>query len=339
MPVSLEELRWANSQGGPMRRIRAPRWIFFCLLSSIAAAQQPGGSPTVTPPPAAPAPPDDVRMIRYKISAGDLPSAESILEMHREEKGEDGDYLLGLAWVARGAALTGDWKTASRDAARAREIAQAQLLTPADYDSHREAVYALGTSMEVEAQALVASGKKAEAIRFLEQSSREQEKAPYNLRARIWKRRNQIELEGTSAPEIHAEDHVGADAPTLESLRGKPVVLFFWWEACGDCKMQAAAFRRTVEKYIPKGVVFVAPTRFYTADRAEEKRKIEKSWKEIYALPDSVSAPISDEAMRRYGVSATPTFVLVDRKGLVNRYSPTRMTEERLSAEIEKILR
>ena len=323
-----------------MRRVRAPRWLFLCLLSSIAAAQQPAGSSAVTPPPAAPAaPPDDVRMIRYKISAGDLPSAESILEMHREEKGEDGDYIMGLAWVARGAALTGDWKAASRYAARAREIAQAQLSTPADYDSHREAVYALGTSIEVQAQALVASGKKTEAIRFLEQSSREQEKAPYNLRARIWKRRNLIELEGQPAPEIRAEDHVGAEVPPPGSLRGKPVVLFFWWEACGDCKMQAAAFRRTVEKYIPKGVVFVAPTRFYTTDRAEEKRKIEKSWKEVYGLPDSVSAPISDEAMLRYGVSATPTFALVDRKGIVSRYSPTRMTEERLSAEIEKILR
>jgi thiol-disulfide isomerase/thioredoxin len=321
-----------------MRRKKAPRWFVLCLLSSIAAAQQPGGSPTVTPPPAAPAPLDDLRMIRYKISAGDLPSAESILEMHRLEKGEDGEYLLSLAWVARGAALTGDWKAASTYAAKARETAKSQLSTPADYDSHREAVYALGTSIEVEAQALVASGKKAQALAFLQQSSREQEKAPYNLRARIQKRRNQIELEGTPAPEIRAEDHVGADAPTLESLRGKPVVLFFWWEACGDCKMQAAAFRRTVEKYATRGVVFVAPTRFYTAERAEEKLKIEKSWKDVYALPDSVSGPISDEAMLRYGVSATPTFAFVDRKGVVVRYSPTRMTEERLSGEIEKIL-
>src|SRR5262249_24384824 len=149
------EVGMGESQGGPMRRVRAPRWLFLCLLSSIAAAQQPAGSSAVTTPPAAPAPPpDDVRMIRYKISARDLPSAESILEMHREEKGEDGNYIMGLAWVARGAALTGDWKVASRYAARAREIAQAQLSTPADYDSHREAVYALGTSIEVQAQAL-----------------------------------------------------------------------------------------------------------------------------------------------------------------------------------------
>ena len=317
--------------------------VFACILPSAAQGQQPAQqSPTPAPTPAhqPPAPaPDDVRMIRLKISAGDLPSAESILEYHRAEKGEDGDYLLGLAWVARGAALTGDWKAASSYAESAREAAESKLKTPADYDSNKEAVYALGTAIEVRAQALAATGKKAEAIRYLEQSSRAQESAPFNLRARIWKRRNMIELEGKPAPAVRAEDHVGAEAPTLESLRGKPVVFFFWWEACGDCKMQARTFRRIVEKYVPKGVAFVAPTRFYSADRGEEKQKIEKSWREVYALPDSVSAPISDEAMLRYGVSATPTFVFVNRKGVVVRYSPTRMTEDRLSSTIEELLR
>jgi len=314
---------------------------FAFLLPAVAVAQQPP-SPALTPAPPAPAASDlDVRMIRLKISAGDLPSAESILEVHRAEKGEDGDYLLGLAWLARGAALTGDWNAASSHAKSARGLAEARLKTPADYESNREAVYALGTAIEVQSQALAASGKKSEAIRFLEESSRAQEKAPYNLRARIWKRRNQIELVGKKAPAIRGEDQLGKEAPSLESLKGTPVVLFFWWEACGDCKMQAAAVRRTVEKYSGQRVAFIAPTRFYgsAGERAEEKGKIVKAWKETYALADSVPVPISDEAMLRYGVSATPTFVFVDRKGIVARYSPTRMTEERLSAAIEDLLR
>ncbi len=312
-----------------MRARKLLSLIFACNLTSVAPAQQPP----------APSSPDDVRMIRLKISAGDLPSAESILEVHRAEKGEDGDYLLGLAWVARGAALTGDWKAASIWAESAREMAESRLKTPADYETNREAVYAVGTAIEVRAQALLAAGKKTEAVHYLEQCSRAQERAPFNLRARIWKRRNMIELEGKPAPAIRAEDHVGVEVPTLESLRGKPVVLFFWWEACGDCRMQAPAFRRTVEKYAPKGVAFLAPTRFYSTDRGEERQKIEKSWKEVYALPDSVSAPISDEAMLRYGVSATPTFVFVNKKGIVVRYSPTRMTEDRLSSAIGDLLR
>jgi thiol-disulfide isomerase/thioredoxin len=322
-----------------MRAVKLLSLVFaFVLASTASARQSPTQQPAATPTPA-PAPPDDVRFIRYKISAGDLPSAESILEYHREQKGEDGDYLLGMAWVARGAALTGDWKAASRWADSAREIAESKLKTPADYESNREAVYALGTAIEVRAQALVVAGKRAEAIRHLEESSRAQEKAPFNLRARIWKRRNMIELEGKPAPAIRAEDHVGVEVPTLESLRGRPVVLYFWWEACGDCKAQSRVFRRTVEKYAPKGVAFVAPTRFYSADRGEEKQKIEKSWKEVYNLADSVPVPISDEAMLRYGASATPTFVFLDRKGNVVRYLPTRMSEERLSSTIEDLLR
>jgi thiol-disulfide isomerase/thioredoxin len=284
----------------------------------------------------------DLRFIRFKISAGDLPSAESILETHRAEKGEDEEYLLGLAWVARGAALLGDWPSASRYAKQAREAASARLGSPAVWEHNAEAAYALGTAIEVDAQALVAAGKKAEALALLDREAKAQESAPYNLRARIQKRRNQIALVGTRAPEIRADAHLGEAAPpTLESLRGKPVVLFLWWESCGDCKAQAAALRRTVEKYAGSPVVFVAPTRYYgkLEERAEEKARIEKTWKDVYGLPDSVAVPISDEAMLRYGVSATPTFVFIDRKGVVTDYFPYRMTEERLSQEIDRLLR
>src|SRR5712691_5354 len=118
---------------------RALPLVFVCVLPAVAAAQQPPASST-------PAPGDlDLRFIRMKISAGDLPSAESILEVHRAEKGEDSDYLLGLAWLARGAALTGDWKAAAGYAKSARELARSKLSTATDFESHREAVYALGT--------------------------------------------------------------------------------------------------------------------------------------------------------------------------------------------------
>jgi thiol-disulfide isomerase/thioredoxin len=321
-----------------MKRLPPVTALLAACLVSASVSGQPAPQ---TPTPAAPAQPamDDLRSIRAKIAAGDLFSAESILEVHRAEKGEDAEYILGLAWLARGAALTGDWAAASRQAKAARELAASKLGTPPDYASNKEATYALGTSIEVEAQVLMAAGRTTEALRFLEDSSRAQEKAPYNLRARIWKRRNQIELVGQKAPGIRPQDHIGNEVPSLESLLGRPVVLFFWWKSCGDCKAQAAALRKTIEKYAPKGVAFVAPTRYYDEDRSAEKAEIEKAWKETYALPDSVTVPISDEAMLRYGVSATPTFAFVDRKGVVRQYLPYRMTEDRLSASIELLLR
>jgi len=299
----------------------------------------PDPSPTPTTTPAAPPAMIDLRFLRMKISAGDLYSAESILQTHRAEKGEDGEYVLGMAWLARGAALLADWNAASRYAKAARELALARLGNPPDWENQPEAQYALGTAIEVEAQTLAASGRKADAIRFLEDSGKTWDKAPYNLRARIWKRRNLIDLVGQKAPPFRAEDHVGAAFSGLDTLRGRPVVLFFWWESCGDCKAEAPSFRRIAEKYVPRGVAFVAPTRYYDDRPAEEKAKIEKAWSEVYGSPAAVTAPISDEAMLRYGVSATPTFVFVDRNGIVTAYLPYRMTEERLSSEIEKILR
>jgi len=292
--------------------------------------------PAVTPPPMT-----DLRFLRQKISAGDLFSAESILETHRAEKGDDAEGLLCVAWLARGAAVLGDWTAASRYAKEARAAAVARLGSPRAWADNPEAAYALGTAIEVEAQALETAGKKSDAIRLLDESAKslESEKAPYNLRARVRKRRNQIELVGQPAPGFRVEDSIGAPMASLETLRGKPVVLFFWWESCGDCRAQAPAMRRIVEKYSGRGVAFVAPTRIYGDDRAAEKAEIEKTWKETYAMPDSVAVPISDEAMLRYGVSATPTFVFVDRKGIVRQYLPYRMTEERLAAAIDDLLR
>jgi thiol-disulfide isomerase/thioredoxin len=311
--------------------------LVACLALAAVSAQQ--AQPTPQPTPAAQPTMDALRGVRMKISAGDLPSAESILEVHRVAKGEDGEYLLGLAWLARGAALTGDWTAASRYATKVRALAVSRLGMPPDWENATGAQYALGTAIEVEAQALVAGGKKAEALRFLDENARAQAAAPYNLRARIQKRRNQIELVGQKAPAIRAEDRTGPEFPGLEALRGKPVVVYLWWEACGDCKAQATALKRTVETYAPKGVAFVAPTRYYDDNRAEEKARIEKAWSEVYGLAGTVPVPISDETMLRWGASATPAFAFIDRNGVVTGYLPYRMTEERLAATIDELLK
>ncbi len=80
------------------------RWLTALLLTTSAFAH-------ITAP------------IHNKLSAEDLPSAESILEVHEREKGRDAHYLDGLVWVTRGAVLLG-----ARD--RAADL-QSQLLAQA----------------------------------------------------------------------------------------------------------------------------------------------------------------------------------------------------------------
>ena len=69
-----------------------------------------------------------------------------------------------------------------------------------------------------------------------------------------------------------------------------------------------------------------------------ETAQIEKVWKDLYAGLEGVPAIIDTETMVRYGVSATPTFVLLDRKGIVRLYAPTRLSEAELSRRLDEVL-
>lgn len=284
-------------------------------------------------------PMEDLRALRLKLSAGDLPSAESVLEAHRAAKGEDGEYLMGLAWLARGAVMTTDWPAASAHAQRAFDLAKARLHTSADYTTHREAAYALGTALEVKAQILAAAHQQKPALQLLEDALKTHADAPFNFRARLWKRWNELALVGKPAPPIQPEETLSAPFPGLENWHGKPVVLFLWAEWCGDCNAQSAALHRIVDRYGPRGIHFAAVTRFYTPDHKAEKQRIQEVWQKVYGAPSGVSVPISDPAMLRYGVSATPTFVILDAKGIVRLFAPSRFTEERLAREIDRLLR
>jgi thiol-disulfide isomerase/thioredoxin len=165
------------------------------------------------------------------------------------------------------------------------------------------------------------------------------------LRSRIRKNINLLSLEGQPAPDLNIANFVGPEPPRLAALKGKPVLLFLWAHWCGDCKAQAGVLGRVLRKYRAQGLVVIAPTRYYgtgaenkPATPAEEKAHIEKTWAEVYAGLEGVPIPIDADTMVRYGVSATPTFAIIDRKGAARFYSPTRLSEAELSRRIEAVL-
>jgi cytochrome c biogenesis protein CcmG/thiol:disulfide interchange protein DsbE len=154
-----------------------------------------------------------------------------------------------------------------------------------------------------------------------------------------------LSLEGQPAPEINKTDFIGTEPPSLASLKGKPVLLFLWAHWCGDCKAQAGMLSRVSRKYRAQGLVVIALTRYYgtgaenkPAAPAEEKAHMAKVWAESYAGLEGVPILIDTGAMVRYGVSATPTYALIDRRGTVRFYSPTRLSEAELSRRIEAVL-
>ena len=277
---------------------------------------------------------DLTRGIRSKLSAGDLRSGEALAEDWKAAHGEDEEYLDGLGWLARGAQLLGQPDKAMeyvREIRRRIPAGSAENLT------------ALGAAIEVEGRVILARQGRGAALLFFDRELARV--ADTALRSRIGKNISLIALEGSPAPEIDFRDALGPETKSLAALRGRPMLLFFWAHWCGDCRAQAPVVARLAAKYAERGLAVIAPTRYYgtAADSAEAPPEVEREYiakvlRDSYSGFESIPVPIDESAMVRYGASATPTFALVDRKGIVRLYTPTRMPEEELDRWIQSLL-
>lgn len=340
-------LKTAHRHPSPIGTLAA-----LALAATAALAQAPVAPPVppvaapatdsarAAPAPAAPTPPSTA--IRNKVSANDLLSAESVLEVHRDKNGEDGAYLSGLAWLARGALLVGDVEKADRYAAEVLRRCADSLARGTDLEKSHTVEIALGAAIEVTAQRLEQTRGTQAAAAYV-RSELAKIKGPVPLRSRLNKRINLLTMTGTAAPELVVEDFLGAPPPSLASLRGQPVLLFLWAEWCNDCKVQEASLGRIQSRYAARGLRTIAVTRYYEDDpakRPREKAKVDSVWKAVYqrGLGD-LPIVFSTASYERYGASSTPTFVFIDRKGIVRRYTPTRLTEAEFDRTLTELIR
>ena len=284
-----------------------------------------------------------VNEVQAAAMARNYAAAESKIAAFRASNGPASDSILALSWLARGALNNGDFAKAETYADETRKLALAEL-KHRRLDAEPNLPTALGASIEVHAQALAATGKRAEAVAFLHQEVQTWSNSSMELR--IQKNLNLLTMEGKPAPALDITNYVGEKPAPLASLHGHVVLLFFWAHWCGDCKVEAPVLQQLNTTYGPKGLVIVAPTQHYgyAANGEEVPRDVETNWidamrQRYYARVGPMTAPVSEQNFRTYGASSMPTFVLIDKQGIVRLYYPGKMSYGGLATPIEKLLR
>ena len=185
-------------------------------------------------------------------------------------------------------------------------------------------------------------GERSAAVAFLKT-----ELAKYqatSIRTRIQKNINLLSLEGKAAPALDEREFLGAKPAPLASLKGKPVLLFFWAHWCGDCKQEEPILAEIEKEYAAKGLVVIAPTQRYGyVARGEEAAPAEETEVHRRSPPQVLSGlaerpgPDQRRKLQELRRQHHADGVLIDRRGIVRLYHPGAMTLEELRAALNRL--
>ena len=269
--------------------------------------------------------------------------ARAILEARRVDREQPtAEWLAAVSWLARGASFAERWDLAERYASEAYE-GSLELMKKRPLDAERFLPTALGAGIEVLGHTYDAQGDRARAVTFL--SAARQQFAGTSIETRIQKNFLLLSLEGKPFPALEIDHYLGLPPPSPDDLRAKVVLFFFWAHWCPDCKRQEPVLRELYEEYHDRGLVIVGPTQLYgyisrgqNATPEEELAYLNGDYAAQFPIPSWMGVPISTNNFLNFGLSTTPTLVLVDRDGIVQRYNPGDLSHEELVALIEPLL-
>ena len=283
-----------------------------------------------------------IREVRAAIAENNFAQAADVLAKYRAARGITPEMLEALSWMGRGHLAAKDLAAAERYARETHTLAIAELKTrPLDQEARLP--IALGAAIEVLGQIEAARGARTEAVAYLQRELNTYKGT--SIAKRIQKNINLLSLEGQPVPAIDLSEYLGPKPPAMTTLKGKVVLMFFWAHWCNDCKAQAPILATLAEKYRDQGLVIFAPTQRFgyvaggkDASPEEELRYIDQVRQASFPVLSGQSVPVSEANHLRFGVSSTPTLVLVDRGGIIRLYHPGKMTLEQLEPRVQQLL-
>lgn len=135
---------------------------------------------------------------------------------------------------------------------------------------------------------------------------------------------------GQLAPEFALRDANGHEVQ-LADYRGKIVLLNFWATTCGGCRVEVPWLVGFEKQYKSRGFEVIGVS--LDDDGWKVIRPFANEQKMNYAVLLG-----TEEITRRYGVSAMPMTILIDREGKVSAASVGLINKDECESEIVKLL-
>ena len=143
----------------------------------------------------------------------------------------------------------------------------------------------------------------------------------------------------TKAPEFvtEQEEWIGSSPLTLDSLKGKVVLIKFWTFMCTWCQEDLPKIMALGEKYKDQGLVLVGihtPENDCERDISALKKQMEVLGVNFPVLTDN-----QGKNWKAYGVKNWPAYYLIDRDGNIVFDALGPGVEAKLEEQIKKILK
>jgi peroxiredoxin len=137
-------------------------------------------------------------------------------------------------------------------------------------------------------------------------------------------------LAGHYAPDVTLVD-VSGNQVALSSLRGKVVILNFWYAACEPCRLEMPALESYYQTHKSEGLVVIG------ADFVDDAQTI-ASFTNTYGVTYPVFRDPGQRAYTTYQVNKAPSSFTIDRQGVIRRVAAGPLDAATLDQTVRPLL-